>query len=162
LGFFSNFLGSRKKTTNDTKQEQNINYKADLVGNLKGDHRNLVNTFQEIVNLMNANSFVKIPEKLKELKIGLQSHVLVENVHFYVYLEQKYGADPDQLEFIRDIRKEMNSISKTVVQFVKKYEMKVLTADSKEAFSKQLNKIGQALTQRIELEETQLYTLYTS
>lgn len=174
MGFFSKLFGSQKKDNNANSSilnkelpnkpltpKVNISYKENLVDSLKNDHQKLFEIYGELINLTNSNDFLKIPGKLGELKLALQAHVLVENVHFYVYVQEKHKDDPINSEFIHDVRKDMNTIARVVVDFVKKYQMKVFTNEVKVAFFEELNAIGDALTKRIDMEEAQLYTLYT-
>lgn len=169
MGFFSNlFSNNKNKTVLDQDipnkprpSNVHINYKPELIDSLKGDHQHLFKIYGELIDLTNSNEFIKIPGKLGELKLALQGHVLVENVQFYVYVQEKHKDDPINAEFIKDVRREMNGIARVVVDFVKKYQMKVFTTEVKAAFFEELNAIGEALTKRVEMEEAQLYTLYT-
>lgn len=167
MGFFSTLFGKNKtkNRVNRPIQEMPVNkitYKSDLIDSLKDDHQELFKIYGELVELANNDAFIKVPTKLGEFKLALQAHILVENVQFYVYVEELHKSDPTHSEFIRDVRKEMNTIARVVVNFVKKYQMKVFTPDVKKMFFEELNAIGEALTKRVEMEESKLYTLYVA
>lgn len=147
-------------TNNNFNSNIKINYKPELIDSLKNDHQKLFEIYGDLVNYASTNDFLKIPHKLNELKLALQGHVLVENVHFYVYVQEKHKNDLLNSEFIKDVRREMNTIAKVVVDFVKKYQMKQFNNEVKVGFLEELTGIGEALTQRVEMEESKLYTLY--
>ena len=166
MRIFKSFFRRNNLNENLTSQvkppqtSNSITYKPNLINNLKNDHQEIIEKFKEIVVAVNANNFIALPEKLRSFKLELQSHILVENVHFYVYVEQKLERFPDQCDFVHDVRKEMNVIAKAVVTFVKKYQLIAFTPNVKEEFKSELNEIGKILLKRVEMEETRLYTLY--
>lgn len=168
MGIFSKIFGAKEskiapqqKTTHKQLSNQvQIAYKPDLINSLKDDHKKLFAIYGKIIDLANNDDFLKIPGKLAQLKLALQGHVLVENVQFYVYVQERHKDDPINIEFIKDVRREMNGIARVVVDFVKKYQMQIFTNEVKATFLEELKGIGEALTQRIEMEESQLYTLY--
>jgi len=167
MGFFSRFFGSStverpaQNTIIKPSVEKGVGYHPNLVENLKSDHQALFTIYGAMVALVNQGKYAELTPKLQEFKMALQAHVLVENVQFYVYLQNKLQDDPMNLEFIKDVRKEMNGIARAVVNFSKKYETIEFTNEVKQTFSDDLNEIGTVLTQRVEMEESQLYTLYT-
>ena len=89
-----------------------------------------------------------------------QSHLLKENVKFYVYLEQSLADDHHTLQVIKDFRVDMNDIANAVIQFCKRYQHDVYTADMERDFEAEYKTIGEVLTRRVTLEENELYTLY--
>ncbi len=164
MGFFSRFFGGSNKNQpiEDIRLEPTtgIKYHPDLVADLKNDHQALFALYGSLVALSKEERFRELPKKLQEFKIALQSHILVENVQFYVYLQNKLKDDPMNLEFIKEVRKEMNHIARIVVNFTKKYERVGFSVTQKREFVKELETIGGVLTQRIKMEETKLYILY--
>jgi len=166
MGFFSRFFGNstpEQPTVNTVVEKplkRGVSYHPDLVENLKADHQALFALYGVMVDLVNKGRYDELPPKLHEFKMALQGHVLVENVQFYVYLQNKLVDDAMNLEFIKDVRKEMNGIARAVVNFTKKYESIEFTDEVKPEFSEELSGIGAVLTQRVEMEESQLYTLY--
>ncbi len=165
MSIFSWLFGKKDEVQQETIIEPTtgnnpIRFRPELVEKLINDHREIVVIYSEMNDLFAKKDYGQIGLKVNEFKRKLQGHVIVENVQFYTYLENKLRHDPTNLEFIRDVRKEMNGIAHAVVQFARKYEKVGFSAQVIEEFSKDLAGIGDVLTQRVEMEESQLYSLY--
>ncbi len=167
MGLFSWIFGEGKgsKQVNNNFQRQNnqknrIKFRPELVKNLTHDHQEIITLYGEISDLVNQHKYGHVGDKVTEFKRKLQAHVIVENVQFYTYLEHKLSDDATNLEFIQDVRKEMNGIAHAVVQFSKKYEKAHFSDKLKDEFISDLEAIGKVLSQRVAMEESQLYTLY--
>jgi len=164
MGFFSRFFSRTKHDTRpiqEIKQEAAIKYHPELIDELKEDHQALFGLYGEMIEMINQGKYSDLGPRLHDFKLALEGHLLIENIKFYVYVENKLSDDPMNLEFIKDVRKEMNSIARIVIKFTKKYEHVVFTEELKRSFVKELNGIGAVLTKRVEMEESRLYTLYT-
>jgi len=167
MGFLSWIFGDKsnikpEKNTSHSQEnvDRTIKFHPDLVEKLTGDHQAIVALYSEMVELVQIRQYHSLSLKVSEFKTALQSHVIVENVQFYTYLENKLSDDPTNLEFIKDVRKEMNGIAHAVVRFAKQYEKVTFTDQLRETFIKDLDDIGTVLTKRVAMEESQLYTLY--
>ncbi len=165
MAFFSWLFGKKgeqkQETIIETMDSNNpIRFRPELVEKLIKDHREIVVIYREINELFDKRDYGQIGVKVNEFKRKLQGHVIVENVQFYTYLENKLRNDSTNLEFIRDVRKGMNGIARAVVQFARKYEKVGFSDQVIEEFAKDLAEIGDVLTQRVEMEESQLYSLY--
>lgn len=84
---------------------------------------------------------------MSDLKLALQSHIMVGNVRFYVYLQQKFAADATRARYVADIRRDMDGI---------------VHPELLAEFKSDLDTIGTVLTKRVQLEEMRLYTLYAA
>ena len=163
MGFFSRLFGWNKKQETPvraTKTEEGIPYDAGLVAKLKGDHQELLAMFGKISQVAAARQFDEVPKLLKHFKLALQTHLVTENVRFYVYVEQRQAYDSGASSLITDLRKEMNGIAHAAAHFIGHYETAVFTEEVASQFKKDLADIGEVLVQRINTEETSLYTLY--
>ena len=165
MAIFSWLFGKKDEEKQDAIVEpavsdNPIRFRPELVEKLINEHREIVVIYREMKDLFDTKDYGRIGTKVNEFKRKLQGHVIVENVQFYTYLENKLRDDPTNLEFIRDVRKEMNGIAHAVVQFARKYEKVGFSDQVIEEFSKELAGIGDVLTQRVEMEESQLYSLY--
>lgn len=166
MGIFS-FFGKKEKSTErptlnaESRTISHVSYEPQLVDSLKKDHQELVELFNEISYMGDSGNYEAIPAKLREFKVSLQSHVMVENIKFYVYVEQMYKNDPLHNDFIKDVRREMNGIARAVVNFTKKYDQPFFTQEMRDNFTRELGEIGNVLVRRVELEESKLYSLYT-
>jgi iron-sulfur cluster repair protein YtfE (RIC family) len=137
-----------------------IPYDSQLVNKLKDDHQELVRIFTDIKQTAQDGQFNRLPGLLNNLKLAFQTHIMLENVKFYVYVQQHCSHDSETSNFISDVRKEMDDIARTVVRFVKLYSSAPLSKDTVGIFNAELDQIGAVLLQRVELEETRLYALY--
>ncbi len=165
MAIFSWLFGKKDEEKQDAIVEpavsdNPIRFRPELVEKLINEHREIVAIYREMKELFDTKDYGRIGIKVNEFKRKLQGHVIVENVQFYTYLENKLRNDPTNLEFIRDVRKEMNGIAHAVVQFARKYEKVGFNDKIVEEFAKDLEEIGDVLTQRVEMEESQLYSLY--
>ncbi len=137
-----------------------IQYDQSLVGALTDDHGRLVSIFTQLMPLLKQGDLQGFRNKMAQFKTDFQGHIIKENVKFYVYLEQALANDETNLELIRDFRREMNSISRAVVNFCNKYIESRLDHTAIKQFELESSQIAQALLQRIEREERDLYSLY--
>lgn len=143
-----------------TRPTRTIAYDANLVDDLKNDHQALVAMFGSIGDAAKAGDDATLSRLLVDFKTYLESHLLKENVRFYVYLEQSMADDPDNMLLIKDFRREMNHIARGVVEFVKTYQNQRMDTALRAQFLEDYEKVGQLLGMRIQREEGQLYTLY--
>jgi hypothetical protein len=135
-------------------------YDSRLIESLKHDHHSLVELFQQIGQTAERGRFNELPALLIAFKTGLESHVIAENVRFYNYVENSLASDEENLALIRSFRREMNSIARGVVDFVKKYQRAPFNDSSRETFLRDYAVVGGLLSQRIQREEANLYPLY--
>ncbi|WP_460824045.1 hemerythrin domain-containing protein [Lysobacter olei] len=139
-----------------------IAYDAALVPALKRDHGDLIKLYTEIGNLAMERRYGDVPARLTTFKTHFEGHLIAENVRFYNYVENSMQDDPENLQLIRSFRREMNSIARGVVDFVKKYQINHFDQRTHEAFLEDYRAVGALLAQRIEREESSLYPLYQS
>ena len=144
-----------------SRQPEAIQYDSQLIGTLHKDHEGLLNTWSGIGDLLGKGRFDEIPDGLNRFKRELDHHLLTENVRFYNYVEQQLADDPVDIEIIRDFRQEMNGIARSVTGFIRKYMSSGVGTWNFNAFRKDYRAIGEALQNRIEREECDLYPLYT-
>lgn len=178
MGFFGRLLGRESKkhspavaaraaeVRNDIevrRKDDGIRYDPQLVDKLKDDHQTLFRIYGDLVKAKDRDDFKNVPRLLGDFKLALQTHLMVENVRFYVYLQQQFAADSDTSAFIADLRKEMDGIARTAVKFVNTYAIADdYSPQMKRDFGANLAAIGDVLTKRVALEESRLYTLYQS
>lgn len=140
---------------------QNISYDSTLIPKLKADHQELVRLYGEIAAACNRSDYAALPAMILALKLGLQHHLIVENVRLYAYLKQELAEDSEQASFANSVKKEMDGIARAVVRFADAYNSTEAIANNAEAFKNELDGMGGVLSKRITLEETGLYTLYS-
>lgn len=164
MGFFSKLLGNdgvkKTETIRAAIPNGGIEYDAELVGKLKEDHQELVRIYTAIKSAATENRYGDIHDLLSDFKLTFQTHLAVENVRFYVYVQQHMALDADTSNFIADVRKEMNGIARAVLKFVDTYMAVPPTPVTVTSFHTELDQIGPVLVQRVQLEESRLYSLY--
>lgn len=145
----------------NSRQGRTINYDPALIYALKNDHQDLIRTFQRAWSEgYEQRDFEKVAQLLTQFKSNFQAHLIKENVSFYVYLEQSLTNDVHTLQIVKEFRTDMNDIANAVVQFCKRYSRPSHTQAMLLEFKRDYEKIGEALTRRVSLEEKELYTLY--
>lgn len=180
MGFFSRLFGGKKKAvaleplaapasapapveaSGSAAQTAStgISYDPNLVSKLKEDHQSLFKIYGNLTAATDRGDYAAIAPLLSELKLAFQTHIMLENVKFYVYLQQSVAHDAQLSSFLVELRQEMNGIARALVKFVNTYSTGPFTAEMAEPFKAELAGIGVVLTKRVELEESRLYTLY--
>ncbi len=137
-----------------------IRYSPTLVDELKKDHQDLLSLYMDIKASFERGDYEAVSAKLNEFRVGLQGHLLTENVRFYIYIDRVHGKDEMNSELIRSFRREMDGIGRTALNFLQKYEMIGVDRALAGAFASDFAAIGAVLTERIKKEESVLYPLY--
>jgi hypothetical protein len=135
-------------------------FDSGLVPSLKHDHHELVELFEQIGRGFEQGRYADLPAKLTAFKTRLEAHLLTENVRFYNYVEYTLRDDNENLALIRDFRREMNTIARGVIEFVKKYQGGMPNDLARQSFLADYRAVGGLLVQRIQREEGNLYPLY--
>lgn len=137
-----------------------ISYNPQLISKLKGDHQELFAIYTRLHGYGIGSNLAKIAPDLIVFRRTFTSHILLENVRFYVYLERLLINHPEEKNYVRSLRKDMNGIAAAVSAFCEKWITTPVTTSTQSAFTAELQGIGSALTDQVELEESKLYTLY--
>ncbi len=137
-----------------------LQYDPELIPKFKEEHRTLLAMFQDIKQASDIQNFAAAQKALQEFKLALNVHLLAENVRFYAYVRKGLASNVSDLATVNAFWKEMQGITKVVIQFLAKYETAPFTPEMRAAFGSELNAVGEALGQRIRREEEHLYTLY--
>ena len=138
-------------------QKKEQNNEKNLISILINDHKNLIQIYEKIDKLMEKNDFINVQYEVKKFISEYNKHIVLEDTHLYIALEEKYKDKPEILNTIKNISKDMHAISKTITLFEKKHT--TLNHDNKTIFEEEFKYIGQILLARIELEEERLYPL---
>lgn len=135
-------------------------YDAGLVDRLKNEHRELARLFMEIKAAASAGQFSKLTVLLLHLKLAFQTHIMLENVKLYAYVQQRCAHDAETLAFIAAGHREADEIARAVKKFVKTYANAQFGHDTIAPFLAELDHIIALVLRRMELEENRLYALY--
>lgn len=160
---FSFFKRKRKSPdpgNKATAPDTAITYDAHLIGRLKEEHRNLLTRYVQIEKSARERQFGEARSELIRFKALFQQHILLENVKLYIYLAHCLERDGERLRQVSDMQRDMRHIGKTVNQFIGRYDAWPWTHEMETQFPGELERIGNALTARIKIEEEELYPLY--
>ena len=163
LGFFKvqNQKNEIEHPSSRLSDQPYLEYSAELISNLKGEHQQLVTLYVGIQDLFERQQYQNVVEQLSKFKEDFSLHLMQENVKFYAYLENNLAEESDELQTIKTYRKDMNQIAHVVVRILKKWTTQnSLNESTASEFLQEYKAIGGALVQRIPDEEQHLYTLY--
>jgi len=139
-----------------------IHYDAELIYQLRVDHRDLVELYTEIVQIFETGAYVRIGDRLHHFRTAVQEHFMKEKISLYIYLEHSLPRDSEEFARVHAFRQELEGIGKAVLQFLRKYENIAHDQELIDSFQQEFAGIGEVLTKRITAEETELYPLYHS
>jgi len=169
MGLFAFLFGRKKKDTSQNLQQPaavahapgtQIAYSPDLIPQLKTEHQQLLEIFGKINAAFAKNDLPLTARFLEDFRREIQSHLLTENIRFYIYLEHSLVQHMESLSLMHEFRQEMNAIGKAVLSFLNKYKDIGSRPDFALPFSRDLEDVGKILVDRIKREEETLYPLY--
>jgi len=132
----------------------------ELIKNLKKHHRDLVRIYSKINDNVNKDKIDKIPALLEKFYYRYKQHVLYEDNYFYAKIKHSYDNDIDKRILIRSKRREMDSITKFLIDFIEKYQNVENIKENYDYFKTEFYHLGDVLRERIDYEEKELYLLY--
>ncbi len=165
MGFFSNLFGKNDKTAKENSEKLHLSknvgvpYNNDLIKILRKDHENLINEFGKIAKAAQNKKYKTLKQYMKTFKVNLEIHNYSEKIQLFLYLKNYY-KDSEYEDFIEDMSKSAEEIYKDVFNFLKKYENIEFNDQYLGLFKSELEAVGRILQSRIEVEESELYTLY--
>jgi hypothetical protein len=136
-----------------------IHYDPTLIDRLMADHKHVVGLFGKITAAAKAKDANSLAPLLGEFGAAVRSHLLTENVRFYIYVQ--HNCDAEQAGVVHGFQHEMREIGRVLTDFLFRYSKQEqwFEADWSQ-FIRELGQIGQVLTRRIATEENTLYPLY--
>jgi len=137
-----------------------LSYDPSLVEHLMADHKKLLGLYGEIAASLEQQDYEAIHQQLQTFTSMLRGHLLTENIKLYVYLSHNLATDPENLELMTELRREMGHIGRKVNQFLTRYAEWPWTSELRQSFPGEFQRIGEVLGDRIGREEDTLYTLY--
>lgn len=168
MGIFAKLMGDASVQSGNSSrslkplqaESSTVNYDAGLVNKLKEDHQDLLHAFTTIRRAGVEGRFGHLPEMLEQFRLSLLNHIALENVKFYVYVQDRHATDDSAASVIAEVRRDMNGIARAVGKFVDTHLGSTPSYLTLDHFLSELDEIGDALTRRIALEENNLYSLY--
>ncbi|HEU0278155.1 MAG TPA: hemerythrin domain-containing protein [Rhodanobacteraceae bacterium] len=137
-----------------------IRYAPGLIAHFQDTHKELAALIAQLHDTASAGRYGEAEKALHELKSVLYAHLLEENVRLYTYLSYCVKDDADGAELMSDMRLEMGRIGRDVTRFIRAYAETGIGAGNVASFLQQLGGITAKLHDRLQREESSLYTLY--
>ncbi|MBI3149986.1 MAG: hemerythrin domain-containing protein [Betaproteobacteria bacterium] len=138
-----------------------IRYYAGLIDKLKRDHQALFASFGAVQSAFKNGDVARAASELSRFRVAINSHLMMEGVRLYAYLDRELAEDVGNQTLVRDFRQEMDGIGQAVVGFLTKYAELGRNESLSSTFGRDLEAVGKVLTQRIQREEALLYPLYS-
>jgi len=141
-----------------------IPYDTHLVAELDTEHQRLLALFTDISQSFAAGDVARAAAGLRKFTSDIQAHLLTEQIGLYVYLEDVLTDSDGQQSRTKvyDIHHAMDAIGQAVLDFLNKYRLLDKKPELQATFGADLAGIGAALVERIKLEKTALYPMYTA
>lgn len=140
--------------------DSTIPYHPDLIDRLKDQHVTVLKTFETVKGSAVVADFEAATKSLQALRRVLTSHLLEENIKLYTYLRKCLANDWNNKRLILRMKSEMDDIGSQVMKFLDDYERMGITSATKKQFLEDLNDTGNLLRQRVDNEESVLFTMY--
>ena len=147
------FFTKKKKKKNPAPD-----YDSKLIKKFHKDHEKLVKQVTLVKEAVENNEPQKAKQGLKKLKMEMLAHFMEEDIKLYWYLKHHYKESSDTIETIKMFEESIKRIQKEVVAFIDHYSRDEIKFDM--VFDKDFQGIIDALSSRMETEESSLYTLY--
>ena len=131
-------------------------YQDKLIAQLNKEHQQLFKLYTQILQTDNLKKKLRL---LKKFYYDYHLHILKEDKQLYAHLLIKFKFVEDKYNFVIQKQEEMKGITQFIEDFATKYS--TIEALKTEEFTKDLETLGSALTNRVEFEENELYELYS-
>lgn len=146
---------------NDITKTRRITYDDSLISLLEKEHEILLESFgRTLTDGFESGNFTLLCTQLSEFKTLFRNHVLKENVKLFCYLEKLTGNKSKPLIPLRKFRKDINNLSSDVINFCNKFERPIDVLLSQDSFKNEYQTAGRALIHRVQLVESEMYSLY--
>ncbi len=153
-------IGAIKPTPQRVAPGTEIGYHPDLIPRFQKTHETLKKLYDSVKSEVESDQFIAAQKSLDSFRKTLTGHLLEENIKLYTYLTKCLSADPDNKALMVSMKSEMGKIGTAVMAFITDYDASGITAFNKKQFLAGWGGIGETLADRIEREETSLYTMY--
>jgi hypothetical protein len=164
-------FGFTKKSTDSTTHDVNdvgfapapgteIRYNPALIMKLTQQHARLLDMHRNVQNAVRAAQYQQALLLLRTFRAEFEDHLLEEKIRLYIYLDRTLGRHEVNGQFVRDSRRDMEGIGRSVMDFLRKVETDGLDATTADEFERGFNMLGTVLGARVKHEEESLYPLY--
>lgn len=134
-----------------------------LVRGLTTEHRELLELYQEIHGAVTNRKYGGVAKHATMLGDRLHGHMAMENIKLYAELKRQLeDADPEKRQLVHGLQREMHSIGRAAIDFIRTAESVSLNSANATKFLADLEGVGGILVRRIRQEEDVLYPLFLS
>lgn len=137
-----------------------IAYDPSLIGYLVDQHGGLLRRLAEVKTASDHEDYRAIVAALVRVRRALQQHLLDENVRLYTYLGHCLRDEPDTLRHVQRMRQKKAALCRGLGAFCQRHVEHGISEASHRAFEMELDDAIVDLGERLQREETTLYTLY--
>ena len=134
--------------------------KSKLIKDLENEHKVLLKMYENIEKTLADKDLDKVIKLLSEFFYKYKKHVLMEDNYLYAKLLKKYEGYESIVNFIKETKDELDLITQMLEKFLLVYSSKEIIEQKINEFTHDFIKLGKALKERIEFEESKLYVLY--
>jgi regulator of sigma D len=155
-------VGSTKMYSPSVSRDDDISYEPSLIPYLTSQHTRILMEIKAVETHARNGDYSNTRKALESFGTELQVHLLQENFRLYPYLAQSVidVRDDNKRQIAAEMFKEMGVIGRTVVEFLNHYGEYPLGEENLETFCTELDRICNALRERMFREETTLFKLY--
>lgn len=143
-----------------TPSDNQVSYTPTLIDELEQEHRAIAQCFAQMRAAAQKEDIHTVVTTLGQFKKKLTAHLYKENMKLYMYLQYALTSQPYDYAQMRELRKEMDKIATSSMQFMTKYQQLENNPALIKTFATDLAELNKALSMRITLEETSLFPLY--
>lgn len=136
-----------------------IRFHPRLIEKLVADHREFEAVAGQILKAYDQEEYGQTAKLLSHLRKRIGAHFMLESVHLYIYLRHMELPPPER-EIIKRCRSEMDTIGMVAINLLGELGMIESRPEIRTTFPEQFTHLAKVLTDRIELEERELYPLY--
>lgn len=130
-----------------------------LIANFKADHQVLFKHFDIMTAAASKGDLAAVAKRLKQVSATIHDHLLKENVRLYAYLAHCITDESDK-ELVAEMRSEMARIGRAVTHFIRHWSDFPVVETTVADFLREAADVRSALADRMQREESTLYTLY--
>lgn len=136
---------------------------GNIISVLTAEHRAMLGLYHDIRDAVAARKYSAVRKLATQLHDQLHNHLSVEHLKLYTELRRRLeNRDEEKLRMIHDLQREMYSIGRGAVDFIRQAHTLELNDANAPQFRTDLEGVGGVLVQRIRKEEEELYPLYDS
>lgn len=137
-----------------------LHYDSRLTERLRGHATALLELLARSGSAARSAKFDEAGKCLQGFRRMFNEHLLDKNLRLYTYLGCCLKADQENLETLREMRRETGEISRQAMRFLGHCDERGIDEDNLKSFLDELAQIEDLLSHRFKREERSLYPMY--